>query len=459
MPDRSGTSRAAGGNRLIEIAILAGMLAFTFCVHALSPVTTSTDSAWSFHVAASLLQEHNYNLDEYRSIINLELDYRMRVIDGHIYSYYPIATPVLVAPIVWMVNQIYPLSHPTDFYTYLEQHAPDARTARLEQLIASAIVALSSAVMYLIGRQKMRPVPSLALALIFSFATSMWSTASRALWQHGPSVLFLSVALYFTMLSSRRGSWIFWVGVLLGYAYLIRPTNSLSVAFFGLYFLVNQRAKFLQYVLGAAVIMIPYVAGNWLTYANPFPPYSYQLFERLATPAAFAEALAGTLISPGRGLFVFTPVFLFSLYGVYLLHRRGALLFTSLELYLVGVIASHWVVTSMFEDWGGAWSIGPRYFVDVIPLLVGFLMPVLETWNTIRPVIRVAFAGAVVFGVLVQLHCSTSIDPWMWNGKPKALVEAPWRKWDWGDLQFLRGFCPGDPVEGRAPACWFGRSD
>jgi hypothetical protein len=42
----------------------------------------------------------------------------------------------------------------------------------------------------------------------------------------------------------------------------------------------------------------------------------------------------------------------------------------------------------------------------------------------------------------------------MWNGKPQALVDAPERKWDWGDLQFLRGFCISNPLEGRAPACW-----
>ena len=53
-----------------------------------------------------------------------------------------------------------------------------------------------------------------------------------------------------------------------------------------------------------------------------------------------------------------------------------------------------------------------------------------------------------------QFHCAVSPYPFMWNGKPRALVEAPERKWDWSDLQFLRGLCPDDPLEGRAPACW-----
>lgn len=435
--------------------LLLALFLFTFAAQALSPVTTSTDSAWTFHVAASLLREHNYSLDEYRSIINLQLDYRVRVVDGHIYSYYPVATPLLVSPIVWVVNILYPISHPTDFYTYLAQHAPDERTARLEKLIASGIVALATCLMYLISRLRLGVAGSLLVALAFAFGTSMWSTASRALWQHGPSVLFLALALYLTLVARDRGWISLLVGATLGFAYLIRPTNSLSVAFFGLYFLVNQRHHLWLYALGVAAILAPYVASNWLTYHNPFPPYAYQLFERLATPAEFGEAMVGTLISPSRGLFIFTPIFLFAGYGIYLAAKNGYVNLQTIDPYLIAIVVLHWITTSMFEDWGGAWSIGPRYFVDVIPFLTYFLIPALAAWAGRPLVFKSAFALALMFGVLVQFHGSTSIDPWMWNGKPQALVEAPQRKWDWGDMQFLRGFCAQNPLEGRAPACWF----
>jgi hypothetical protein len=435
--------------------VLAAIFLVTFALQGMSPVTTSTDSAWTFHVAASLLREHNFNLDEYSPIINLQLDYRMRVIDGHIYSYYPVATPLLVSPVVWLANILYPLSHPTDFYTYVAQHAPDERTARLEKLIASGIVALSAAVMYLIARRQLRIVGALAIALVFGFATSMWSTASRALWQHGPSVLFLALALYLALIASGRGWFLFLIGCILGFAYLIRPTNSLSVSFFGLYFLINHRRHIWAYVLGLATILVPYIVSNWLTYQNPFPPYSYQLFERLATPAKVGEALVGTLFSPSRGLFIFTPLFLFAGYGLYLTARKGLLSLRSLDIYLAAIVVLHWIVTCTFEDWGGAWSIGPRYFVDVIPFLTYFLIPIVTAWAASGPALKSAFVVAILFSMLVQLHCSTSIDPWMWNGKPEALVQAPQRKWDWGDMQFLRGFCTQNPLEGRAPACWF----
>ena len=123
-------------------------------------------------------------------------------------------------------------------------------------------------------------------------------------------------------------------------------------------------------------------------------------------------------------------------------------------IYLAAIVVAHWIMVSLFQDWGGAWSIGPRYFVDVIPLLIYFLIPVLRPDAIGRRGIRNALIATVLISTLIQFHCATSIYPWMWNGKPAALVEAPQRIWDLGDLQFLRGFCASDPLEGRAPACW-----
>src|SRR5512146_1107959 len=210
----------------------AGAVLLICCaVYILSPVTTSTDSAWTFHVAASILRQGNVDLDEYRGIIDLQRDYRMREAGGHIYYYYPAATPLLVTPAVWLINKIYPLAYPTDFYTYLATHAPNSRTAKLEKILASGIAALAAVMIYLLARRELGIWPSLGVAGTFAFATSMWSTASRALWQHGPSALFLGLALYLLFRAAERPRLLFWIGLILGFSYLIRPTNALAVSF------------------------------------------------------------------------------------------------------------------------------------------------------------------------------------------------------------------------------------
>ena len=449
-------ARRAGTHawRLGESVAVLGIVVLTFVVHAASPVTTSSDSAWTLHLAASMLQEGNLDLDEYRSLMDLSLDYRLREIDGHIYYYYPAATPLLVTPAVALVNAVLPLSYPSNFYAYLASHGPTARTARLEKLVASAIVGLATAMMYLIARRFTGAGTSLAVALIFAFATSMWSTASRALWQHGPSALLLAIALYLTLAAPEKAWSVFATGLTLAFAYLVRPTNSLSFVFFGAYYFVNHRRRVWAYALGELAVLCPYVAVNWRAYGDFLPPYSYQLFERMGTTAGVAEALLGTLISPNRGLFIFTPIFLFSAYGAYLSLAHGAEPRMNLDPYLLGIVVTHWITISLFEDWGGGWSIGPRYFVDIIPYWTYFLIPVTAGPLLRRRPWKYALVAALMLSTLVQLHASTSGYPYMWNGKPKALIEAPERKWDWGDLQILRGLCQADPLEGRAPACW-----
>jgi hypothetical protein len=450
------TSRRPGHalRRHREWIVPVGLFLCTFALHALSPVTTSTDSGWTFHVSASILKQANIDLDEYRSLMDLRLDYRLRLVDGHVYSYYPIATPLLAAPVVWLANSVYPISHSTDFYTYLASHAPDDRTARLEKLCASAIVALATAVMYLVARQRLEILLAIAVALVFAFATSMWSTASRALWQHGPSALFLALALYLITTAPERRWATLVTGMVLGFAYWIRPTNSLSVAFFGLYFLIAHRRNVGLYIAGLALVLMPFMLQNWLIYANILPPYSYQLFEKLGAPNQILQALAGTLISPNRGLLVFTPLFLFSIWGAWLSVSGRAPSASAIDPYLVGILVSHWIVTSLFQDWGGGWTLGPRYFVDVIPYLVYFLIPPVEVGLRTKAIVRYACIAAVLFSSVVQARCSLSPYPFLWNRKPQALVDAPQRVWDWGDLEFLRGLCPGDAMEGRAPACW-----
>jgi hypothetical protein len=439
--------------------VMAVLIMLTFVLQALSPVTTSTDSAWTFHVAASILREGNVNLDEYRGLMDLQLDYRLRAVGGHIYYYYPIATPLLVTPIVAATNAMFALTRPTDFYTYLATHGPDERTARLEKLVASLIVALATGVMYLIARRYLGTWKSVGIALIFAFGTSMWSTASRALWQHGPSALLLLLALYLALLDDGRAWTVFATGMILAFAYLVRPTNSLSFVFFGLYYVLNSPRRIWAYAAGALVVLVPYLVSNFVNYGKLLPPYSFQLFERLATPSEFGAALVGTLVSPNRGLFVFTPVFLFALYGAYRVLFTDGIHAKNLGLFLVAILLCHWVVTSLFEDWGGAWSIGPRYFVEVIPYLMFFLIAVVQGSMLNAGAWRYLFLAAVAFGVVVQARSAISKYPFLWNGKPQALVEAPERKWDWGDLQFLRGLCPADPLEGRAPACWLEHSE
>jgi len=88
-----------------------------------------------------------------------------------------------------------------------------------------------------------------------------------------------------------------------------------------------------------------------------------------------------------------------------------------------------------------------------VPLLVFFLIPVLP-----RMVGRTARARLLcsLFCVLsaaslfIHFEGATNWECMRWNTSPIEIRYAPWRIWDWHDLQFLRGLAP--PVRARLNA-------
>jgi hypothetical protein len=91
-------------------------------------------------------------------------------------------------------------------------------------------------------------------------------------------------------------------------------------------------AELWLYALGALAVLVP--CGAEPRCLRTFPPYSYQ-FERLGPPAAVGEALLNTIAS--RGL-VFTPVFIFALYGGQLAAASG---WSQVSNRIAGILAAH----------------------------------------------------------------------------------------------------------------------
>jgi hypothetical protein len=232
---------------------------------------------------------------------------------------------------------------------------------------------------------------------------------------------------------------------------VVRPTNSISAAILSLYVLINHRKDLPAYLIGLIIPLFTLAAHSLLTFHSILPPY--YLPQRLGANTNFLDAFLGNIVSPNRGLFTTTPIFLFSMFGIFLLAKKRRMNSKSVELYLAIILLSHWIVISTFDNWYGGWSLGPRFFTDVTPHLVFFLIPVFEEIHLSSRLVKILFATAAILSGLVHFRYATSIYPMMWNGKPTAIVHAPERVWDMMDLQILRGMCE-DKMEGRAPACW-----
>ena len=465
----------------------------------------SGDSTWSIPVAMSIIKEGNINLDEYPHSYGT-------TIDGHIYSFFPIGVSLIAVPFVLILDE----ASDRIFSFNLDEFIKRPFTERIELFIASFIVALTSLFIYLIAHSCLgNKKYSLLLAFIFAFCTSAWSTASRALWQHGPSILMLTTSLYLILLAKSRPWLIQFVSLPLVFSYVIRPTNSISIFLLTVFVLIQYEKYFLRYLIWAMVIVVPFLLYNFSVYHYFLSPY--YLPQRIGQTPHFWEALAGNLISPSRGLFIFSPILLFSIYGVILkiknkhlrrimddkTEKENSLVMIGLLFVLIGVFCNEWTLTALFSQdgviafsnriliwffdlfliitgvifirkkpfkikfdkldyflfgiiflhllsissfkfWWGGNSFGPRYFSDMIPYLIYFLIPAVGGISRLKGIKKTILASIlfcfITISFFIHYRGATSWDIFLlWHSTPVSVSGNPERLWDWHDLQFLRG--------------------
>ena len=411
-------SRDGGIARLARAAAPVALFLLVVATHC-AGVITSYDSVWSIPMARSLLREGNTDLDEYPRLLAANRLYAIEVIDGHYYSIYPIGASLVALPVVWA----------------LDAAGVVLADGKIERTTAAIVVALAAVLLYLLARGSLGVAGALLVALIFAFCTAAWSTATRALWQHGPSMLMLTLGLWIVVLGRDRPRLVPLAALPLAFSYVVRPTNAIAIAVMSAVIWLEHRRSVLAYALLATAVAVPFVAFNWGVYHAALPPY--YLASKIGHGGLFAEASLGTLVSPNRGLFVFSPVLLLSVYGMWLWRKRGVL-----DRALILIVLLHWIALSSFPIWWGGHSYGPRLFSDVVPFLAYFLIPVVARIARLsgarRAVWTIGFAGLVAISFAINFRGAMAPAVYRWNGAPVDVEVQPSRVWDWRDLQFLR---------------------
>lgn len=412
-------------------------------------IGTSGDSRWTIPQTLSLIYEGNLNLDEYPTLLEASDYIAIETIDGHSYSIFPIGSVLLATPFVGAmelgVNSVCLVA--PRLCAQLQTDAPaDVKQSllityywRVEQVIAAFFIALATVILFHTFRFHLRNGEAALLALVFAGCTSAWSVGSTALWQHGPSMLMLSITLLLLHGARTRPNLAAYTALPLAFAYVIRPTNSISIVALTAYIALYHRKQIIRYFLLAATIALPFIGYNLLIHSAILSPY--YIATRLAVHDAFAQALAANLLSPARGLLVYSPVFLFCPLGIYLWRKRET--GPPLHYFLLGIIATHWLVISLFPHWSGGTTYGPRFFSDLAPYFTFLLIPVIPHLRTPKSIrkkcIATAFALSLVISAFMHYRGAASIDPWHWNLTPTPIDTNPARIWDWRDPPFLRG--------------------
>jgi len=417
--------------RLKQTALCAVVGAIVFAAHAVSPITQSADSRWAVPAILSLVERGDLTLDEYNGLWTEDTLYGIECIGPggelrkpalagcpelfHAYPRYPIATPVLSIPLFVAIDKFTPmLPGASPGLQLLQQRMYLQSHRQLEILIASATVALAAMLIFSLGGGGWQ---GLFWALSFAFGTSLWSTASRAIWQHGMSVLLILAALWL-LVDGRR--YLLCAGVLLGLAVWNRPLNVIALVSIAIWL----RRDAVRLFAGAAIASIPFAVWCVTVYRMPLQPYFLQGNRFVWDASRFGGVLLGQLFSPGRGLLVYSPFLTMGIVGMWRLWRKDRWLAVALALWIGG----HTLVICLFDDWAGGFGYGPRYWTDMLPAAV---MLMRGEWPMRRWMIPL-----LLWAVLV--HARGAIDPHTqrWN---QRWVSGQTSVWDWGGAPFLGG--------------------
>jgi len=383
------------------------------------------DNFWYVPTSESLLRDHDLELSEYKNTFGVPPhDWRIKQTERGFYSVFPFGTSLIAAPLVFLGRN----------FTGDHDSEPD-RSLFLAAFTGRLLAGLAAGIMYLVllhltgGRR----LVGLLLSACFAFYTSQLSIHAGGLWSHNAASLLLCVALY--LLVAAQGRLVAFVAPVLVLACVVRPDSTIWALAITAYIIWCHRTSFLAYCSLFALSSLIFFAYCYTTFGIPVPEY-YR--GGGMTGEHLWEALIGNLLSPNRGLFVFTPIALFSVYGMYLAFRKWQPLYTCLA---VGAIL-HWISISMFRHWWAGYSYGPRFFALLTPLLIVLLVPVQDAFREMsrraRVIVLVLFCLTASWSLFVHIRGATSWETHLWNSNPNV-DEHPERIWDWTDWQPLRG--------------------
>lgn len=395
-------------------------------------VVGAADSFPTRRLPFSILLEGNLDLDEFtwEPLPNGHEPYYLRFRGAHVYSASPLATPLVITPLY--VIPAWVISHYGISYDDVRARVIMVIMARFS---AATMSALSAVILFLVLCRLTTRRWAIALALTYALGTTTWAISSQALWPHALAQLCLAVlcSLFLVPRPSRAG--LVAAGLVVSLAVVNRPPM-IVFALLALWFVWREhRAQLLSFAALPAIAGALLIGSNLVLYRSFTGGYGISL-EQFS--GSLWEGVPGLLVSPNRGLLVYTPIMAFAFLGAVRVWRTGVHPWLR---YLTIGVALHVLLYGSFTEWWAGYTYGPRYLTDVLPALCLFLV---YGWIPFRrrPFVHGLACFLVAYGVAVQIigvYCADDD----WNRRPMPLELRPSRVWDWDDLQIVRAVRSG----------------
>jgi hypothetical protein len=348
---------------------------------------------------------------------------------SHWYSVYPIAGPILATPFYL----------PIALVPWVGRQPPStliaiARVA--EKVVAVPLAAGAAIALLLLLRRLTSERAAWILTLVFALGTGNWSTSSQALWQHTFGQLAIIGCLYaLERLSAADADsrWFWILGVFVALAVAVRGTNLVLLPTLALVLWLRP-ARPMDYLrvftppLVAVALTVAYNFAVFQSFAGGYPTNPLK--------GGVLQGLLGILLSPGRGLLIYTPIALFALaaFAPQARESRG-------KHRLVVIAASvfsllHIAFIASWPLWWGGYCWGPRLLTEILApvmVLIAIGLPAINNKG-----LRYAFTATAVYCFLIQALGVYFYPKGQWDRLPVSVNEAPARLWNWADNPIRR---------------------
>jgi len=370
--------------------IVVHLIIFVFSVYMITasiPQFRLTDqSVVRYEVTAGIVEKHDLAISSGHGVQGK---------DGRYYSYYGLGWSVLAVPF-YMVGKF--IGGGPDPLVYLMQLLAGAVTV--------AVVFLFCISLGYSNRS------SLFASIFYGFGSMAWPLAKQP-FEHVAETLFVLLSVYFLYLFTLHNkiTRLILSAIFLGIALNIRLTSFLvlpalfliaGVSRFKKGSLINSTKKSIMQLIIYVTVLLPFIGIIlWYNYYR-FGSIYETGFQLIATKTgidffsgtSFLTGLHGFLLSPGKGIFYYSPVALLFFPAILPFYRKHS----RIALGFLAIISSYLLFLSKNIYWHGDWSWGPRYLLVIMPFLI---IPVVEFLETDRGGKKSSLRIAVIYGIFV----------------------------------------------------------
>jgi hypothetical protein len=359
---------------------------------------------------------------------------------GHTRSAYSVVPSIIAAVPAWILSRT----------GILDLDAPLA-----SNLIAAVTASLlTAAAVVLVFLSLIRLVPlnaALFTAISLGLGTNYWPILSRTLWQHETVAFGLALALWAwlrpTPALTRAHFVLAGTGLALAVTCRLQVVPLVTILLLWMWVRAGlSRTLLAAGIVSAATLTLLIAQYRWFGHVLG----GFYVLQHVAlSPDAHGvtgplsrepwTGALGLLVSPNRGILIFSPVLLLVFAGA----RRSLSGPRDLRLgWLLAASAALFVAYGSYSVWWGGFTFGPRYMLDLlVPLAPAAAFGAAAALS--RPWWRTLAATLLAWSVVVAATGAFMYPNDAWNTSPESVDLHHQRVWDWRDLQIVRAWKRG----------------